>query len=470
MQQRILNREELLSHGNVKAREVAVNVIEAALQKVDSYEAVKRMVSVQTAKSLAVGNLTFDLTKIRDIFVIGSGKATFPMARALDEILGKRIKKGLIVVKRGEKRKLRHIEVKEAGHPVPDEAGSEGARQILEIAETAGELDLVFCLITGGASALLPMPADEISLRDKQMVTEYLLKCGANIQEINTVRNHLSMIKGGKLALQIHPAEIVNLIVIDEIAGLPWGPTVPDPTTFADAMSILKKYNLDGKVPESVRRYLVKADPREETPTPDDFARIGVKTHNVILADGGALCEAAKDSAEKLGLRSMILSSVMEGESREVGIALTGVAREIEKDNQPLEKPCVVVVGGETTVTMSDSHGEGGRNQEFALAASLKIDGSKSIAIASIGTDGTDGPTDIAGAIVDGYTVQRSLKEGLDIYGNLMCHNSSYVFRRLGDAIFTGSTGTNVMDLRLLVVVNPETSRGSVSRRAVNEV
>jgi glycerate 2-kinase len=450
---RIKNHHELIDHGNVEARKAALKVIEDALDAVDSYEAVRAIVRVENDRTLIVDDLRYDLSNIDNIFVVGSGKATFPIAQALDEILGERIREGIVVVKAGEKRRLKHIVVMEAGHPVPNEAGLKGAKEIMLIAQKASERDIVFCLITGGASALLPLPIDGVSLRDKQKVTNLLLKCGAKIDEINTVRNHLSAIKGGKLARKIHPAEVINLIVIDEVAGKPWGPTVPDSTTFADAVSILRRYKLDTKVPESVKKHLSKADPKDETPKEKDFCCEGIKSHNITLADSASICEAAKKSAEKQGFNSMILSSIMEGESREVGIALSAVAREIERKDRPLRAPAVVVVGGETTVTIVGEPGEGGRNQEFALASSIKIDGSDRIAVASIGTDGTDGPTDIAGAIVDGYTVKRATEKGIDIYKNLASHNSSYVFRRLRDTMFTESTGTNVMDLRLLVIL-----------------
>lgn len=250
----------------------------------------------------------------------------------------------------------------------------------------------------------------------------------------------------------IHPAELVNLIVVDEVAGLPWGPTVPDTTTFDQAVSVLKKYNLMEKMPNTVKEHLEKMDPEDETPKISDFKREGVKTHDFMLAGSDALCEASREKAEELGYEAMILSTALEGESREAGIVLAGVAKEIETKSRPIRPPCVLIVGGETTVTIECPPGEGGRNQEFTLAASPKIEGSRRIVIASIGTDGTDGPTDIAGGIVDGYTVERAKEKGIDLFENLRRHNSSYVFRQLDDAIFTGATGTNVMDLRLLVV------------------
>ena len=449
----IKNKEELLSHRNRRGREAALDVIEYAMKAVDSYEVAKKLVYIENDRKLIFCNLSYDLSKVGNIYVVGAGKATFPIAQALDEILGDRIKRGAINVKRGEKRMLKHIKVREAGHPIPDEMGLEGAKEIVEIAKEAKEGDLVFACITGGASALMPLPAEGISLEDKKRVTDLLLKCGATIDEINAVRKHISAIKGGRLAMYIHPAEVINLIVIDEVAGLPWGPTVPDTTTFEDAACALKKYDLWEKVPDSVRKHLERGltDLNLETPKPKDFE--GLKVYDIILANNEVACEAAKKRAEELGFNSVILSTVLEGESGEVGIVLAGIAKEIEERGRPLKPPCVFIVGGETTVTITGQPGEGGPSQELALGFALKIAGSKNIVIASIDTDGTDGPTDIAGGIADGYTIERAKEKGIDIYESLMRHNSSYVLKELGDAIITGPTGTNVMDLNVIVVL-----------------
>jgi len=447
----IKNKDELLSHGNRKGREIALDVVEYAVKAVDAYEATKKSVCVKNG-ILTVRELNFDLSKVGNIYVVGGGKATFSIAEALEEILGGRIKRGVINVKRGEKRRLKHIKVIEAGHPIPDEAGLEGTGKIMETAKEAKEGDLVFCAITGGASALMPLPAGNISLEDKKEVTELLLKCGATIDEINAVRKHISAIKGGRLAKHIHPAEIINLIVIDEISGRPWGPTVPDTTTFKNAVNVLKKYGLWGKVPDTVREHLKRGmvDPSLETPKPKDFK--GLKVHNVVLADNGIMCEAAKRRAEELGFKSLILSTRLEGESREVGIVLASIAKEIEERSRPIGPPCVLILGGETTVTITGQSGKGGPSQELVLGASLKIAGSKAIVVASIDTDGTDGPTRIAGGVVDGYTLKRAAEKGVDVFKSLMNHNSYNVLMKLQDAIFTGPTGTNVMDLDVVVI------------------
>lgn len=449
----IKNKEELLSHGNKEGRKVALDVVEYAIKAVDAYEATKNTVRVKN-DMLIVGDLNYDLSRVGDIYVIGGGKATFSIAMALEEILGGRIKRGVINVKKGEKRRLKRIKVIEAGHPIPDEAGLEGTKEIIEIAKKAKEGDLVFCAITGGASALMPLPARNISLEDKKKVTELLLKCGATIDEINAVRKHISAIKGGRLAKYIHPAEIINLVIIDEVAGRPWGPTVPDTTTFKDAINVLKKYDLWEKIPNTIREHLKRGmvEPKLETPKPNDFK--GLKVRNVVLADNEIMCEAAKKRAEKLGFKSLILSTKLEGESREVGIVLASIAKEIERKGRPIKPPCVLILGGETTVTITGQSGKGGPSQELVLGASLKIAGSKRIVVTSIDTDGTDGPTEIAGGIVDGSTLKRAEKIGVDIFENLMKHNSSEVLMKLQDAIVTGSTGTNVMDLNVVVITS----------------
>lgn len=447
----IKNMPELLSHGNLEGRKIALDVIDYALQKIDSYVLTKKLVRLE-GDILKVDSIAFNLSKTGDIYVVGAGKGASSIAEALVHVLGNRIKRGVIIEKRGQGRKLERVKVMEANHPLPDQAAVKGSKEIVEIARSAKKGDLVFACITGGCSALMTLPAEGISLEDIKKTTDMLLKSGATIEEINAVRKHISQIMGGRLAMHIHPAEAIGLIVLDEVAGLPWGPTVPDTSTFADAVSVLKKYDLREEISNSVKKHLETADPRHETLKLNDFERIGVKAHNIVLADNETLCVAAKKRAEELGLNSMILSTVMEGESRGVGIFLASIAKEVEKKGRPLKPPCVLISGGETVVTMVGKAGEGGRNQELALASSVKIDGSRNIVIASIGTDGTDGPTDVAGGIVDGYTLTRARKNGIEVFENLKRHNSSYVLKQLHDAIFTGPTGTNVMDLTLAVV------------------
>jgi glycerate-2-kinase len=326
----------------------------------------------------------------------------------------------------------------------------------MAIADKAEKGDLVFVIITGGSSALMPFPAEGITLEEKREVNKLLLNSGAIIQEINAVRKHISKIKGGRFALHIHPAEIINLTVSDVIGD--WkmldyitGNTVPDTSTFQDAVDALKKYRLWEKVPESVRKHLQKVNPEMETPK--NFG--GVRVHTFMLATNEDACLAAKERAEALGFNAMILSTMIEGESKEVGIVHAGIALEIEANNRPLKPPCILISGGETTVTIDEEHrdAEGGPNQHFILGFATKIRGSKRIVGVSVDTDGTDGPTDIAGGIVDGLTLERIEAKNLNVYESLRRHNVSPVLRALGDAVYTGSTGTNVMNLRTIIVL-----------------
>jgi glycerate 2-kinase len=449
----IKNRGELLAHGLKEGRRVALDIIEHALRPVDPYQATKRVVQRQNNR-LFIGSQHYNLKDVRDLYVIGAGKASFPIAKALEDVLGDRIARGVVIVKRGQGGRLERIKKVEAGHPLPDEDGLRGAEEAIEIADEAGSGDLVFAAITGGSSALMPLPAENITLEEVREVNELLLHSGAVIQEINAVRKHISRIKGGRLALHIHPAEIINLTVSDVIGD--WnmldyitGNTVPDSSTFQDAINSLKKYRLLEKMPESVRRHL--QNPRPERETPKHFR--DVKVYTVILATNEDACLAAAERAEALGFNAMILSTRIEGESREAGIVHAGIAREIEVNDRPLRTPCVLISGGETTVTIEGDHGEGGPNQEFVLGFATKIGGSKRIIGVSMDTDGTDGPTDVAGGVVDGLTLERAEAGDINIHESLMRHNAYSVLKSLGDTIYTGSTGTNVMNLRLIIVL-----------------
>jgi glycerate-2-kinase len=447
----IKNRDELLSHGSRDGRRIVLDVLESAICAMDGRKLVRRSVTIE-GDSLRVGSSTFDLSKIGDVYVIGGGKGSLSIAEGLEEILGSRIKRGLIIEKVGQGRKLKWVDVREATHPIPNEDGVRATKEILEIADNANANDLVFVCVTGGCSALMTLPVDGITLDHVRSLTEQLLMCGAPLRDLNTVRKHISKVMGGRLAIRVHPAQTVGLIIVDEVEGLPWGPTVPDTTTFQDALHVLKKYSLLDAVPVSVRQHLERGDREQETPQLLDFQRERLKVHNLVLANSESLCEAAQKRAEELGCNAMILSTALEGESRKAGTTLACIAREVEEHMRPLRPPCVLIVGGETTVTIRGQHGQGGRNQEFALAASIKIERSRKTVIASLGTDGSDGPTDAAGAIADGYTAERARVMKIDVYENLAKHNSYQVFRQLEDAIFTGPTGTNVMDLRLAYI------------------
>ena len=417
----------------------ALSIFRAALKAADPILAVQRHVRPED----------FDVPG--RIFVIGAGKASAAMAQAVERLLGKRITRGLINVKYGHLAKLRWIELNECGHPVPDGNGLRGTLEICKIARNAGPDDLVLCLISGGASALLPCPVPTVTLAEKQQLTGILLACGANIHEINCVRKHLSLVKGGQLARIAYPARVLTLVLSDVIGDsldtIGSGPTVPDSTTLAMAGEILSKYDLWHKIPPSIANYLRKAD--GETPKRDDavFERV----ENRIVGSNRLAMDAAAVQAQALGYRPLILSSYMQGETRDVARVHAAIAREIRASHQPVPPPCCLISGGETTVTIRGT-GLGGRNQEFALAAALDLEGIPGATILSGGTDGSDGPTDAAGAISDETTLARSRALGLDATAFLNNNDSYHLFEHLGDLIKTGPTQTNVMDVRLILV------------------
>jgi len=447
----VKNRENLISHGCKEERKVVLDIVEHALRAADPYVATKKLVKLH-GEALTVGPLRFDLSRRGNIYVLGAGKATFPIAKALEEILGERITEGLIIVKRGQNERLRRIEVREASHPLPDRAGFEAAKKMMGIARKAQEKDIVFCAITGGSSALAPLPIPGISLEEKRQINELLLKSGATIREINAVRKHLSKIKGGKLALSIFPAEIINLTVSD-VTGDPLdyitGPTVPDTSTFSEAISVLKRYNLWDKFPKSAIDYLQNATPDMETPK--DFGRFNSIVHSFVLIKSRIVCEAAVEKARELGFNTLFLSSFIEGEAREVAKVHTAIIKEILSTGNPVSPPACVISGGETTVTVKGD-GLGGRNLEFVLASAIEIDGLDGVVVLSLGTDGTDGPTDAAGSVADWITVKRAKKLNLDPLEYLGRNDSYHFFSQLNDLIITGPTNTNVMDIRLVLV------------------
>ena len=442
----------MLSRGNAKGRAAVLSIIEHALGQVNSFDLVNRLTRLGEDNTLTIGPLSYDLNRINDIFLVGGGKQVTYAAAALENILNGRIGEGVVVEKRGMGRKLGRIRVIEGGHPLPDEGSVEGAKEIIRIAREVKQDDLVLVCVTGGCTSLTLSPPQGINLQEVRLVSELLLESGAPLESMNTVRKHLSEIGGGKLASLLGQAEVVALIAIDETQGLPWGPTVPDTTTFADAKGVLERYDLWQRTPQSIRDYFEQAEPQNETPKSIDFENAGARVHNIIFAENRMLCEAAENKAKDLGIEACILTTRLEGEAKDVGVVLASVANEIERNHRPLRPPCVVIAGGETTVTIRGDHGEGGRNQELALAAALKIAGSHRTVLASLGTDGTDGPTEIAGAIVDGYTMDAAEKHGIDLFELLKIHDSSRVFRALGDALYTSDSGTNLMDLVIVYI------------------
>jgi hydroxypyruvate reductase len=420
-------------------RRHALSIFRAAVAAADPGAAVKRHLE------------RMDFSRFRNVYVIGAGKGGVPMAAAAERAIGRCLTAGFLNVKDASGARLRRVELQECGHPVPDQRGVEGARRIAHLAEIAGRDDLVVCLISGGASALMPFPAAPLTLEEKQAVTRLLLACGADIHEINSIRKHMSAIKGGQLARLAAPARVEALLLSDVIGDDPGvigsGPAAPDASTFADALHALDKYDIRARVPAAVRNRL-EAGARgalPETPKPADpiFRRV----RNTVIGSNRIALAAAARRARELGLRTLLLASEVQGETREIGRMHAAIAREIARTGHPVRPPACIVSGGETTVTLRGD-GLGGRNQEFVLAAALDIAGLPNTVIFSAGTDGIDGPTGAAGALADGDTLGRNP----DARAYLNRNDSFHYFEALGDLVTTGPTHTNVMDVRLVLV------------------
>jgi glycerate 2-kinase len=428
-------------------RSDALRIFSSALKASDPKEAVLRHVRVSDGVLFA-GKRRYRLDEFRNIYLTGAGKASARMAVAVERLLGKRITGGLLNVKHGHVAKLRRIRLNECGHPVPDEAGVHGAQEIGNIAAKAGEDDLLICLISGGGSALLPFPAQPVTLAEKQDTTQLLLRSGANIHEINTVRKHISSIKGGQLAALAWPAQVLSLILSDVIGDdldvIGSGPTAPDSSTFLDALAVLEKFGLTNLVPPPVSERIRAGVAGEIPETPKSLERV----QNLIVGSNQLALDAAAGAARGLGYRPLILSSFIEGETRDVAKVHAAIAKEVLSSGRPVKRPACVISGGETTVTIK-GNGLGGRNQEFALAAAMDIAAISGVLMLSGGTDGSDGPTNAAGALCDGTTIARAEKLGLNAADFLARNDSYHFFEPLGDLIRTGPTGTNVMDVRL---------------------
>jgi glycerate-2-kinase len=399
----IKNREQLLSHGCVKGRRLAVDIIDYCLSEVDPYKATRETVRYEDEDGLLhVKEDVFDLNNIKNLYVVGAGKATYRIALALEEILGERITDGFVSVKDGQKGSLSRIRISEASHPIPDHRSMEACKEVFKIVDRAGPDDLVITVVTGGSSALCSHPVAGIAFEEKRAVNDLLLRCGSEIKEINTVRKHLSVIKGGRLTRRILPATVVSLCVSDVIYDpMDWNTdwTAPDSSTLADAV-------------------------------------------------------AAVIRAEQLGLKPVLLTTSLNGESREAGRTLAAIAKEVYLSSNPVAPPCVLIAGGETIVRMErDTTGKGGPNQELAVGGCLDLEEDEPIVVCAVDSDGSDGPTQIAGAMTDGSTLVRAGKNGFDCFKALMDHNTSEMLKTLDDAVITGSTGSNVNDLAMCIIL-----------------
>jgi len=432
----------------------ALEVLAAALDAVDPAEAIRRAM-VRDDEILRINGVAYDLTRYRRVLVVGGGKAGGSMAQAVAAILGERITAGWVNVKHGYTAPATRITVHEAGHPVPDAAGVAGTRAMVDLLRGVTADDLVLCVISGGGSALMTLPVEGVSLEEMQALTGSLLRCGAPIQAINTLRKHLSQVQGGQLARLAHPAAVVALILSD-VVGSPLdviasGPTVPDPTTFSDALQVIEQYRIEDQVPGPIRRHLARGAAGEIPDTPKMGDPALERVQNVIVADNARAAQAAVQRAQTLGFHTLLLSTYIEGEAREVAKVLAALAREITATGRPAPRPACLILGGETTVTVRGD-GTGGRNQELAVAAALAIRGMPSALVASLATDGSDGPTDAAGGLVDGTTVERAQAAGLSAQAALVDNDSYPYLERVGDLLVTGPTNTNVNDLMAVFV------------------
>lgn len=439
--------------------EIPAGIFNAALAAVDPYNAVLNAARVEHGR-LQIAGASYDLAAYERIIVVGAGKATGRMASAVEALLGNKISAGLIVVKDGHTAQLKIIEQVEASHPVPNEAGIAGAQRILQLVRGAGEKTLVICLLSGGASALLIAPVADVTLLDKQEATRLLLNAGASINELNAVRKHLSMVKGGRLAQAAFPAQLLTLIISDVIGDaldvIGSGPTSADNSTFAEAWAVIEKFGLRNKLPRRVADYLQRGITGRVPETVKKNDPCLDKTRNVIIAGIRQALAAAADKAARLGFATKTITEALQGEARDAAQFLARAARAELDTMQAGERRCLLC-GGETTVTVRGT-GMGGRNQELALAFALEIEGDSGVSLLSAGTDGSDGPNDAAGALVAGSTASQARELGIDPRTHLDSNDSYAFFRDFDTAtgahshFKTGPTGTNVMDIQIVLL------------------
>jgi len=441
----------LMRRAGEDPRIILKEIFNKSLLAVDPYKAVASY-SDTIRRAYQSGNF-------RKLLLIGFGKAASPMSKAIEDNLGDLLAGGIIVTKYGHAvrgdRKSKIITY-EAGHPLPDENGLKAAREIVWALKDADKNTLVICLISGGGSALLVAPYGDITLADKQEVTGMLLKAGADIDELNTVRKHISAVKGGRLAEIAQPATIISLILSDVLGDrldiIASGPTTPDKTTYHDAQNVFRKYKLEGRLPSRVAEIIGKGIRGLVPETPKDGEPVFQRVRNIIIGSNKMATDAARKAAELLGYRTTVISAELSGEASIVAGELARKAIDFKKALAPGDKACLIA-GGETTVTVR-GNGKGGRNTELALVFGMEIKGLPGITFLSAGTDGTDGPTDAAGAFVDGQTVAKAAGASIDA-GEYLKNNDSYTFfNRTGDLFITGPTGTNVMDIQIILLDN----------------
>ncbi len=485
MRTRIQNMDTLVSTGNVVGRKALVQILEAGLQASNPYHNARKLIRVEKGKLIVGGNQEFDparspktgeeifdLSRIRRIYVLGAGKGIQNVAKAIEDVLGDRLTGGHVIDKKGHPIILSKIGVTLGGHPTPDEDCARGCERILEFTKALTEDDLVFTCVSNGVSSLLTLPAPGITIEDLHKTTLVgQIERGMTTRELNPIRNHLDQMKGGRISRYIHPAKMIHILAIDPydyerlMHQNYWLHTLPDSTTFQDGIDNLKRYDAWEDVPAPVRRHLEKADPNQETLKAKDFEKMSFRIFGLMPGhrQSGKLIPAMK-KAEGLGFKAgMLADELTEIEARPAAVYMASIANTIERRGQPFEPPCALFSSGELVVTVGKESGIGGRNQEFALSAALRIAGSKNIVIASVDTDGTDGPgfqfaddsgeiPCLAGGIVDGQTADRAKKMGVDLLGELKHHNTTPALWKLKSGIVV-SPNISLIDLTVALIL-----------------
>ncbi len=452
--------ETILTEENSPYWQIVDPILQSALQSVDPYQCTLRNVTVEGDR-LKIGGAFFHLSKIGKIYLVGAGKAVVPMTRAVLQQLGDRVYAGLLIGKHEDaqfKQKWApKIDYLLGSHPVLSALSLESTRRLVKFLKKTTEKDLVICLISGGGSALMSLPYDPISLEDMEETTRQLLFSGANINEVNTIRKHIDRIKGGGLARLAAPAALTTLVLSDVIGdaldAIASGPTVADPSTFQDAWQIINRYYLEGKLPSSVVDRIQKGEKGEIEETVKPGESCLEKTTTTIIGSLEIATQVASRKAQECGFQTVLLDTALKGEAHEKGRELAEFIRKKAEEQKSSDKPVCFITGGETTVTVRGS-GLGGRNQETALSAAMRLDGLKNCLFISLATDGEDGPTDAAGAAVDGSTLQKGKQAGMDAVDFLKCNDAYHYLEKTDSLIKTGPTGTNVNDLVLMFLFN----------------
>jgi len=463
MNQKIRNRGQILSHGDVESRRIVLDITEKTLQKLDARGRIKSIMRLD-GDMLHIGVKSWDLSKKRNVYLLGAGKACNHMAMAVDEILGNRLTRGIAIVKIAEETDVfNKTEVYVGGHPLPNKEGYRACLKMLELVDNAGTDDLFIVVISGGSSALMSCPIEGVSLEDEIVVTDVMLKSGANIYEINAIRRHISQFNGGMLAKRIEArgAELIGFGISDGLGSpatgdirIPYAaykstPMGPDTTTLEDARRVIRDYNVADRLPKNVVDYLMNVGPEGETPK-----AFPNNTYYLIntLPDS---CIYAKRFAEEMGIHAVILTSYLEGESRDVGTVFASIAREIQAYGNPVSAPCMVLASGEATTKILDNSeitGHGGPSQEETLSFAFTADKAKGVCLLSIDSEGTDGTTPVAGGITDSQSLKAARSKGIDVFAALRGHACYEALSAMDDVVFTGNTGTNICDFNIMYV------------------